>query len=565
MKKTHSLPLAATLLLMLSLLALVMLGTVTYSVYTSRVLTGDATAINLSGSLRMQSYRLGQALLVPSTDVGVIHALRDELTQKLTSAELAHAIPDNRHHPISRRYQAVVERWNQLQGLATTQPEAYLAQVDDFVDLIHELVFELERRSEQTVENLYRNQVIAMIIFLVLFAIFGWVILYRLVRPLSLLKQTAKAISANELHRRSQYHSSDELGVLSQALDQMADHLVETNATLESRVQEQTEQLQRKTQTLAFLFQLSRTLSQGGTPLPKLMHSQTQALAEVASLKRVSWQDQNQFEGDDCCHGARLGNSDTWLVIESDTPLADWQRQLADTCCDLFHSSQNRLQQQKNQHRLALLEERSSLARELHDSLAQSLSYLKMLVAKWNKLHQKQAPDEQLKATVKDIESGLGSAYRRLRELLVTFRMRPEHSDLSSAVAASVEEFSRCSSALFQLHIDPGWPELDANQEMHCLHIVREALNNVVKHANATRVNVSMEQHQHECHLRIADDGVGLPDDLSSVDRFGLSIMAERSHRIGGQCKIHRPASGGTEVLLRFPITPKRALTEAIS
>ncbi|MCH8531519.1 MAG: type IV pili methyl-accepting chemotaxis transducer N-terminal domain-containing protein [Saccharospirillum sp.] len=564
MKKKHSLPLAATLLLMLSLLALVMLGTITYSVYTSRVLTGDATAINLSGSLRMQSYRLGQALLASTNEAGIA-ALRDELTEKLASAELAHAIPDNRHHPISRRYQAVVERWNHLQHMATDQPDAYLAQVDEFVALIHDLVFALEVRSEQTVANLYRNQVIAMTIFLVLFALFGWLILYRLVRPLSLLKQTAKAISANDLHRRSHYLASDELGVLSQALDQMADHLVETNATLEIRVQEQTEQLQRKTETLAFLFNLSRVLSQGVTPLPLLMQQQTQGLAQVANLKRVSWQDQHHFRSDDLCHGSRLGNSDTWLIIESDIPLADWQRQLADTCCELFHSSQNRLQQQKNQHRLALLEERSSLARELHDSLAQSLSYLKMLVAKWHKLHQKQASDEQLKATVKDIESGLGSAYRRLRELLVTFRMRPEHSDLSSAIAASVEEFSRCSPALFQLHVDPDWPELNANQEMHCLHIVREALNNIIKHANATKVSVNMERHQHECYLRIADDGDGLPDELSSMDRFGLGIMTERSHRIGGHCLIHRLPTGGTEVLLRFPITPNPAITEATS
>lgn len=564
MKKTLSLPLAAILLLMLSLLALVMLSTIAYSVYTSRVLTGDATAINLSGSLRMQSYRLGQALLLTTPDSDIM-ALRDELTAKLTSAELSHAIPDNRHHPISRRYQAVVERWNLLQNLSTEQPEAYLAQVDDFVTLIHDLVFALEVRSEQTVANLYRNQVIAMTIFLILFAFFGWLILYRLVRPLSLLKQTAKAISANDLQRRSQYRASDELGVLSLALDQMADHLVETNATLENRVQEQTEQLQRKTQTLAFLFNLSRILSQGTEPLPRLMHSQTQALAEVANLKQVSWQDLPCFQGDDQHHGTRLDNSDTWLIIESDSLLADWQRQLADTCCELFHSSQNRLQQQKNQHRLALLEERSSLARELHDSLAQSLSYLKMLVAKWNKLHQKQAPEEQLKATVKDIESGLGSAYRRLRELLVTFRMRPEHSDLGSAVAASVEEFSRCSPALFQLHIDPDWPEVDANQEMHCLHIIREALNNVVKHANATKVSLSMERQQQECHVRIADDGIGIANDLSLVDRFGLGIMTERSHRIGGHCLIHRLEAGGTEVLVRFPTTPKPALTETIS
>lgn len=564
MKKTLSLPLAAILLLMLSLLALVMLSTIAYSVYTSRVLTGDATAINLSGSLRMQSYRLGQALLLTTPDSDIM-ALRDELTAKLTSAELSHAIPDNRHHPISRRYQAVVERWNLLQNLSTEQPEAYLAQVDDFVTLIHNLVFALEVRSEQTVANLYRNQVIAMTIFLILFAFFGWLILYRLVRPLSLLKQTAKAISANDLQRRSQYRASDELGVLSLALDQMADHLVETNATLENRVQEQTEQLQRKTQTLAFLFNLSRILSQGTEPLPRLMHSQTQALAEVANLKQVSWQDLPCFQGDDQHHGTRLDNSDTWLIIESDSLLADWQRQLADTCCELFHSSQNRLQQQKNQHRLALLEERSSLARELHDSLAQSLSYLKMLVAKWNKLHQKQAPEEQLKATVKDIESGLGSAYRRLRELLVTFRMRPEHSDLGSAVAASVEEFSRCSPALFQLHIDPDWPEVDANQEMHCLHIIREALNNVVKHANATKVSLSMERQQQECHVRIADDGIGIANDLSLVDRFGLGIMTERSHRIGGHCLIHRLEAGGTEVLVRFPTTPKPALSETIS
>ncbi|WP_438887220.1 histidine kinase, partial [Bacillus cereus group sp. Bce037] len=84
---------------------------------------------------------------------------------------------------------------------------------------------------------------------------------------------------------------------------------------------------------------------------------------------------------------------------------------------------QRRIEEQQH---VTLINERTIIARELHDSLAQSLSYLKMQVARLERMQQKEATKEAQSAVFDELRNGLNSAYRQLRELLTTFRLKLE-------------------------------------------------------------------------------------------------------------------------------------------
>ncbi|MBI2315827.1 MAG: ATP-binding protein, partial [Betaproteobacteria bacterium] len=200
--------------------------------------------------------------------------------------------------------------------------------------------------------------------------------------------------------------------------------------------------------------------------------------------------------------------------------------------------------------RIALLEERSAIARELHDSLAQSLSYLKIQVARL-KFHP-DGPRPQTAEVVEELKLGLNNAYRQLRELLTTFRLGMDGRGLSDALRDTVEEFSRRTGLDFRLHDDLRGHELDSSEQIHVLQVVREALTNVEHHAQARRADVRLSIEEGRLRVRVEDDGVGISDAEPPTDHYGLAIMRDRAATLGGTLAVSRRAEGGTRVELAF-------------
>ncbi|MTI62430.1 histidine kinase [Methylophaga sp.] len=199
--------------------------------------------------------------------------------------------------------------------------------------------------------------------------------------------------------------------------------------------------------------------------------------------------------------------------------------------------------------RLAVLEERASIARELHDSLAQSLSFMKIQVARL----QSKANDSELAPVVQELREGLDNAYRELRELLTTFRVHMDLRGLGYAIQATIDEFSQRS----QLHISFDNRlvncRLTVNEEFHILHVVREALSNIVRHSGAKNVTILMQLlASGEVELIIDDDGVGYTPVSSTYDHHGQVIMKERAQSLGGEVEVMARRYGGTRVHLSF-------------
>ncbi len=204
--------------------------------------------------------------------------------------------------------------------------------------------------------------------------------------------------------------------------------------------------------------------------------------------------------------------------------------------------------------RLSIIEERTSLAHELHDSLAQTLASLRFQVRMLEETLQDTGASEKAIREGQRIHNGLDEAHDELRELINSFRARLDQRGLVPALGKLVERFNQETgiAAFFQpdcLKID-----LDTNQEMQALRIVQESLANIRKHAQAHTVRVLLRCRGLGKYLiLVEDDGVGFEGSSpkgNPGEHIGLSIMQERARRIGGEFSIESEPGEGTRVEL---------------
>jgi len=243
-----------------------------------------------------------------------------------------------------------------------------------------------------------------------------------------------------------------------------------------------------------------------------------------------------------------------------------WQTHRAPPADELMQSLANMLaralwiwQTQKQYQQMLLIEERATIARELHDSLAQSLSFLRIQLALLRRNVDGSQP--QALAIIADFDRALAEAYQQLRELLTTFRLTIEQADLVQAMQAMIAPLQEQSQAAIDFDYQPGLQMLDAQQQVHVLQIAREALLNAIRHAQAHNIQIHYQRVADEDHLlTIEDDGCGISSLEEPPGHYGLTIMAERAARLSGTLMI-TPQAQGTRVTLRFPPRPTHRLS----
>ena len=203
--------------------------------------------------------------------------------------------------------------------------------------------------------------------------------------------------------------------------------------------------------------------------------------------------------------------------------------------------------------RVALFEERAAIARELHDSLAQSLAYMKIQIARLQVAIDAHKPVEDTSAVLAELRDGLNSAYRKLRELLTTFRVNIGVGGLQTGLEETVQEVMQRSALAVTLDFRMGSCRLSSNEEIHVLHVVREALSNVMRHADADHASITLE-YDHNRYLTgtIDDDGRGFEEHADRRFHHGISIMEDRVASLGGTLVMDARPGGGTRVRFRF-------------
>lgn len=152
-----------------------------------------------------------------------------------------------------------------------------------------------------------------------------------------------------------------------------------------------------------------------------------------------------------------------------------------------------------------------------------------------------------------ELHEGLNSAYRQLRELLTTFRLKVDGPGLLSSLQSSVKQLSEQCEMQISLDYSLNNLPLTPNEEIHLLQIIREASQNAIHHSGGREVLIKVHQDAHkDVQLSIEDDGVGISQSPEKLNHYGLAIMQERGKNLGGDLTIRRRTNGGTGVYFRF-------------
>jgi signal transduction histidine kinase len=201
---------------------------------------------------------------------------------------------------------------------------------------------------------------------------------------------------------------------------------------------------------------------------------------------------------------------------------------------------------------LAISRERNRMARELHDTLAQSLAavtvQLEAIQALW--AVNAQSARTMLASALENARTGLTEARRALKALRA--------SPLDDGLMVALGNLARSTAARASLHLDLETPSngfrLRVDQEQFLYRVAQEAMSNVVRHASATELRLKLEQADGLLTLTVADNGLGF--DRSTVDsgmHFGLKGIRERVEMAGGRLVVESGRGSGTTVRVMIP------------
>lgn len=215
---------------------------------------------------------------------------------------------------------------------------------------------------------------------------------------------------------------------------------------------------------------------------------------------------------------------------------------------------------------LSVVEERARIAREMHDGLAQVLGYMNLQVQTLQALYQ-QGKGDELQIELKHMRQAIQGAHADVRENILSLRTTlANEKGLVSALGEYLDEFSIQTGLDAKFSNEITEPlNLASIAEVQLTCILQEALANVRKHANATRVNVRLskenEKGTERIYMEVVDDGVGIKAG-GSKRSFGLQTMRERASSVGGTLQVHSSPGEGTSIVCRLPCLQPEQMQE---
>jgi two-component system nitrate/nitrite sensor histidine kinase NarX len=494
-----------------------------------------------------------------------------------------------------------------------------------FVEAIDGFVTGIERHLSSWTATLHLLQVGMMALAAIGAAFLLYAGYMFVLEPVSRLKFATERIQSGDFGARVDVVTTDEFGALAACFNDMAGHLQSMHRDLEARVLHKTAEIAEKTERLQALYDIT-TLTAGATTLQDLADGFADRVARVTHADGVAvrWADAaNQrfmllaarglppavVEGSRClqaescqcgapsglkgvrivradelarvarprCHDAGfaslvtvpvrlhdrlMGEVDLFFYAEVD--LSPAETSLLDALAAHFASALENLRLDALEKETAIAQERTFIASELHDSIAQSLAFLKIQVRLMRDALE--ARDTGRVATaLEEIDEGVRECYGDVRELLVHFRTRARDEDIGAALKSTLSKFEQQSGlAATFVRQGEGIP-LAADIQIQVLHIVQEALSNVRKHAHATRVWVTVRESP-SWSFEVRDDGVGFDrNDAPGGTHVGLRIMQERAAKIGATLVVESMPGRGTTVSLRLPLRVAVASNDALA
>jgi two-component system nitrate/nitrite sensor histidine kinase NarX len=433
--------------------------------------------------------------------------------------------------------------------------------------------------------------------------------------PLARLQSGLARVGEGDLAARVEVSSDDEFGALAAGFNRMAQTLQGLYQNLEAKVQEKTLRLETQHARLAALYEAAAFVAHA-TTLDELARGFAQQVRRVAraDASAVRWSDEaNQrylllasdclpqalvdeeqcIRAGDCFCGPPQAQATTRVIplrsaggpgllghcqrigyeavvsvpvrlqerlvgeinlfYRHATTLAEDDSALLETLASHLAGAIEGLRVGALERESAVAEERGLLARELHDSIAQSLAFLKIQVGLLRQAVRREDA-EQVGRTLGELDAGVHESLSDVRELLVHFRTRTNAEDITPALQTTLRKFEHQTGLATHLSVQGQGLPLAADVQVQVLHVVQEALSNVRKHARAREVWVEVQQAP-RWRVEVRDDGGGFVQEGSAPDEthVGLRIMRERAHGIGATVDVASTPGAGTRVVLTLP------------
>lgn len=487
-----------------------------------------------------------------------------------------------------------------------------LPRVAQFVQSVDALVGAIESTLAKLTAMLNLFQFMMMALALAAAIVMMYIGYLFVIQPLQRLQSGLRRVEQGNFDTRVQVDSTDEFGDLAAGFNHMALTLQGLYHGLERKVEEKTQDLEAERQRLSSLYEVSNFLVEANS-LDEIAQGFSRLMRRISGADAVAirWTDEANehylmlandqladeitdsercIEAGQCACGQTMHSARTRVI-----PITPVDAQLVPTMCaragyaslvsvpirvqqrllgevDLFYrqtavlnredrdlydalvghlaNAIEKLRADALEREAAASEERTLLARELHDSIAQSLSFLRIQIT-FLRQAMREHPDERLARIVEDLEAGVTESTNDVRELLVHFRTRTNSDDIEDALRTTLQKFEHQSGVKGQFEIKGHGVALPSDVQLQVLHVVQEALSNVRKHAQADRVQLSVERGD-VWRFWVRDNGCGfLPQPARADDtHVGTHIMRERAQRIHAKLAVRSAPGEGTEVLI---------------
>ncbi|GAB3767163.1 type IV pili methyl-accepting chemotaxis transducer N-terminal domain-containing protein [Ramlibacter monticola] len=530
------------------------------------------------------------------------------------------------------RFAQVGTRWEALRGrwLDEHPDPDLVAESAGFVALVDGFVAAIETQISRwtAVLQMFQLALVGLAVASAMAAFYsGYVFVLQ---PLARLKKGLAAVQAGDLGTRVEVDSGDEFGELAAGFNAMTGTLQSLYGELEGKVREKTQRLERERQRLADLYEISAFVADAPT-LDALARGFAAHLRRIgradASAVRLCAPDPGRFvlvaheclpqeiaaagacieRGDCYCgevtahghtrvipildggrptlgHCGRAGFSamvsvpirvhdrllgEVNLFYRHPVELSHEDRELLDALASHLASGLESQRAAALEREAAVAEERGLLARELHDSIAQALLFMKIQVGLVRQAAQR-GDHAAVERGIAELETGVRDCYADVRELLLHFRTRTSAEDIEPALRTTLQKFEHQTGLPAQLRMEGHGVPLAPDVQVQVLHIVQEALSNVRKHAHARHVELRVCSAPHWT-FEVHDDGAGFDPQRPGSDatHVGLRIMQERALRIGARVRVHSAPGAGCTVTLDLPATGPAAapapLAEALA
>jgi len=515
------------------------------------------------------------------------------------------------------RFEDIRTHWPQVRDQWLTQGRVErrtLAEADAFAQRVEGFVLSIEDElaHSTTVLHLFQQAMMALAIASAIALLYVGNLM--ILSPLGHLMKAVTALREGDLSARVEVDRGDEFGALAAGFNAMAQTLQSLYSRLEERVREKTAKLEVQRQRLADLYDVS-AFTASATQLEPLAQGFVKRVRQVAraDAAAVRWSDENNdryvllasdnlpqeladdetcLEAGSCLCGPLREMAATRVIpILADTPsplghcgragyrtvisvplllhervlgevnlfytqhteLGTEDRGLLDTLASHLASAMESLRVTALERESAVAQERGMIARELHDSIAQSLAFLKIQVQLLRDAVQRKDA-AAIGSIVEELDTGVRESYADVRELLLHFRTRTSEESIEPALRTTLSKFEHQTGIPAQLEIDASGIALPPDVQVQVLHIVQEALSNIRKHARASRVRVDVRSSP-AWRFEVRDDGRGFEGDAAAPgeSHVGLRIMRERAQRIGAQVSVQSHPNEGCVVTLELP------------